>query len=184
MQEKKHRIMDVALELFSKKGYHSVSISRIAREAGISKGNVYNYFESKEKLLESIFYEAWEEVMGCFDPDNDGKLTDEEFQYMIDELFNTLRNNVKYWRFFFKTVMQPSIYDLFYKVFNEKLGPMYQILEEYFRNKGFKHPETEARFLFPALDGISFHYVLFPDEIPLDDLKELLICRYVKKCSY
>jgi len=53
MNEKKLRLMDIGLSLFSEKGYHSTSIQEIATEAGISKGAFYLYYQSKEDFLAS-----------------------------------------------------------------------------------------------------------------------------------
>ena len=47
-EEKRNHIMEVALECFANEGYHSTSISKIAKSAGISKGLIYNYFELNE----------------------------------------------------------------------------------------------------------------------------------------
>ena len=47
-EEKMTLIMDIALEHFANEGYHTTTINHIARHAGISKGLMYNYFESKE----------------------------------------------------------------------------------------------------------------------------------------
>ncbi len=48
------QIMEIALRLFSAKGYHATSIDEIINEAGIVKGTFYLHFESKHNLLESI----------------------------------------------------------------------------------------------------------------------------------
>jgi TetR/AcrR family transcriptional regulator, transcriptional repressor for nem operon len=45
------RIVDSAWELFWLRGYHATSIAEIAQLAGLPKGSIYNYFESKEALL-------------------------------------------------------------------------------------------------------------------------------------
>ena len=50
-KERRKAIMDTSLEVFSEYGYESASISMIAKKVGISKGLMYNYFESKEELL-------------------------------------------------------------------------------------------------------------------------------------
>ena len=50
-EERRKSILEVALSLFANKGYESTSISQLAKEAGISKGLIYTYFESKEALL-------------------------------------------------------------------------------------------------------------------------------------
>jgi len=50
-QRRRHELLDAALELFSTRGYHQVSMDQIAGKAGVSKGTVYWYFDSKDDLL-------------------------------------------------------------------------------------------------------------------------------------
>jgi AcrR family transcriptional regulator len=57
---KKHLIRKLANEVFAEKGYGETTISRIAKKANISKGNIYGYFRNKEKLLFSIPKERME----------------------------------------------------------------------------------------------------------------------------
>ncbi len=54
MNEKKERILSVAVRLFSQKGYYATSIQEIADQSGISKGAFYLHFSSKEELVLSI----------------------------------------------------------------------------------------------------------------------------------
>jgi AcrR family transcriptional regulator len=56
-ESRRKQIMDAALELFASKGYSNCSISQLAAQAGISKGLMYNYFDSKEALLMAIIEE-------------------------------------------------------------------------------------------------------------------------------
>lgn len=52
---KKNEIREIALNLFRNHTYDSVSVNRIAKEAGISKNTFYYYFSSKEKLIMEVF---------------------------------------------------------------------------------------------------------------------------------
>ncbi|MDQ3374401.1 MAG: TetR/AcrR family transcriptional regulator [Acidobacteriota bacterium] len=54
IEERKTVIEDAAKELLIKQGFHATSMRDIARRASISLGNVYNYFETKEAIFESI----------------------------------------------------------------------------------------------------------------------------------
>lgn len=50
-------ILDAALKVFSLKGFASTKLDEVAREAGVSKGTVYLYFESKEALFKAVVTE-------------------------------------------------------------------------------------------------------------------------------
>ncbi|WP_347550990.1 TetR/AcrR family transcriptional regulator [Pseudalkalibacillus hwajinpoensis] len=62
MNEKKKLIIEAAMHLFAKKGFHSTSIQEIANESGISKGAVYLHFQSKDDVLYSIFAYHYEKL--------------------------------------------------------------------------------------------------------------------------
>lgn len=50
-QNAKDRILEAALEIFSQKGFHLATTDEIAEMAGVGKGTLYRYFETKEKLF-------------------------------------------------------------------------------------------------------------------------------------
>ena len=52
--EKKEAIMQTALRLFSANGFHKTTIPDIAKQIGMSVGNLYNYFASKDVLAQEI----------------------------------------------------------------------------------------------------------------------------------
>jgi AcrR family transcriptional regulator len=54
-RERQAAIVDAALDLLMEHPYHDISISQIARAAGLAKGTVYLYFETKEELFLSVF---------------------------------------------------------------------------------------------------------------------------------
>lgn len=54
IEEKKVVIEDAAKELFIKQGFHATPMREIARRAEVSLGNLYNYYRTKEEILESI----------------------------------------------------------------------------------------------------------------------------------
>jgi AcrR family transcriptional regulator len=53
-QERKQQIMDAALQVFSREGLHTARMDDIAEEAGLSKGALYWYFNSKDKIIASL----------------------------------------------------------------------------------------------------------------------------------
>lgn len=53
-EAKKERIIEKSMELFEKNGYHATKVEAITKALGISKGNFYTYFNSKEEVLYEI----------------------------------------------------------------------------------------------------------------------------------
>ena len=50
-QSRREHLVDTALELFSREGYHATGIDRILAEAGVAKMTLYNHFKSKDELI-------------------------------------------------------------------------------------------------------------------------------------
>ena len=87
------------MELFAHNGYHSTSISQIAREAGVSKGLLYNYFDSKEALLHDIVMEAVgvaEQMFGQLLSLSDDAA--EQLQKMTEMSFELIKKDIHYWK--------------------------------------------------------------------------------------
>lgn len=55
--DKRHQIMEGARAVFLAQGFDAASMGEIARKAGVSKGTLYVYFDSKEALFQAIVHE-------------------------------------------------------------------------------------------------------------------------------
>ena len=58
-EEKRRLLLDAAVKVFARKGYHAARVGDIAKEAGVAYGLLYHYFRSKDEILETIFRETW-----------------------------------------------------------------------------------------------------------------------------
>jgi TetR/AcrR family fatty acid metabolism transcriptional regulator len=61
--DRRRQILEAAVKVFARKGFHASRVGDIAEEAGIAYGLVYHYFKSKEDLLETIFRTTWTEML-------------------------------------------------------------------------------------------------------------------------
>jgi len=52
-------ILDAAIRVFAREGFHRCRVSDIANEAGVAYGLVYHYFRSKDEVLDTLFTERW-----------------------------------------------------------------------------------------------------------------------------
>jgi TetR/AcrR family fatty acid metabolism transcriptional regulator len=57
--DKRRQILDAAIRVFARQGFHSTRVSDIADEAGVAYGLVYHYFRSKDEVLNELFNERW-----------------------------------------------------------------------------------------------------------------------------
>jgi AcrR family transcriptional regulator len=58
--DKRRQILDAAVRVFARQGFHGCRVSDIADEAGVAYGLVYHYFDSKEEVLDTLFLERWD----------------------------------------------------------------------------------------------------------------------------
>jgi AcrR family transcriptional regulator len=72
------RILDVALDLFRRKGFEQTTMRGIATEAGVSLGSAYYYFESKEDLVMAFYEQAIEAMAPRMEAAMDGTKSFEE----------------------------------------------------------------------------------------------------------
>src|SRR5882757_6005630 len=53
--DKRERILQAAVKVFARSGFHATRVSEVAKAAGVADGTIYLYFDSKESLLVSLF---------------------------------------------------------------------------------------------------------------------------------
>jgi TetR/AcrR family transcriptional regulator, fatty acid metabolism regulator protein len=58
--DKRRMILDAAVRVFARQGFHHCRVSDVADEAGVAYGLVYHYFNSKEEILNTLFLERWQ----------------------------------------------------------------------------------------------------------------------------
>jgi AcrR family transcriptional regulator len=181
--EKKTLIMDVALEHFAGEGYYLTTINHIAKHAGISKGLMYNYFESKEALLLEIIHRSIKEAYSYFDINNDGFLTEEEFEFFVRRISLMYREKKAFWQLFVQLLMQKEVRETFTKFFlespssektliNVKPGllvtDVMNIITDYFiRKKERKGPDYDAlldlNMFIITIKGFAITYIYLDD---------------------
>ncbi len=57
--DKRRAILDAAVKVFARQGFHACRVADVADEAGVAYGLVYHYFASKDEILDTLFLERW-----------------------------------------------------------------------------------------------------------------------------
>lgn len=87
---KRERILDAAIEVFCVSGYEAASMADVAAKAGVGKGTIYLYFDSKESLFEEAYKLCYEQRgLAC------GAHVD-EVSGALDKLCQRLRNGTRW----------------------------------------------------------------------------------------
>lgn len=179
-EEKKRLIMNTALDLFANEGYHTTSISKIAQHAGISKGLLYNYFKSKEDLLESIIYDIMDKVMDMLNPNHDNVIEDHEAENFFNKFFKVLTENPKEWKLFYQLSVQKDVMDfLMTENMGSKMLKNQQLILNYFKACNFKDPEMAILLFSSVFKGFTFMYVFAPEMFSKE-----LVEKFVEKLKH
>jgi len=174
-QEKTKLILDTALELFAKKGFHQTSISDITRKAGISKGLLYNYFGSKDEVLRSIIQTGYNSAYDNLDLNGDHTLAKEEFVHFLRITFSSVRENPKFWKLYSALVMQPGIQDLMMTKYSGKAQDIQKLLLDFIKISGSIAPENDLIAISSLIKGAHLILITAPDFFPMGQFEETII---------
>lgn len=192
-------IINAALRLFAQKGYNATSITAIAREADIAKGLLYNYFDSKEHLLEEVIIEGFRSCMPPLD-DVETKNTSPKqiFRKMLETIRDSFKANPEFWQLYARMFIQMSQNDRVEKLFLKYTQAYFQQIRKLLAGLDIENPDIETWKLGAQLDGVLLHYVLIQGkskknspktpvpgeeswpEYPLDEVIEGIIHQYTE----
>lgn len=98
--EKEKSIKEAVIKLILKEGFHGTSISKIAKEAGVSPATVYVYFDNKEIMLQDIYREYSEEIfyylINKIQRDMDGQ---EIIEILVRSYYTYIQENAEIYNF-------------------------------------------------------------------------------------
>ncbi len=180
-QKSKAKIMETALELFAKNGFHNTSISKIAKAAGVSKGLMYNYYESKEALLDVILFGVADEKKAAAQSISMNEIPPKKrLEMMIEGTFGMIQSNVNHWKLMMSLSLQDEISERIDEKFavqrNEGMTQFIQLFEE----MEVEEPLLEAYFFGSAITGCLMQYVNLKENYPLEEMKNYLINKFCK----
>jgi AcrR family transcriptional regulator len=81
--DKRRVILEAAVRVFARQGFHTCRVSDIADEAGVAYGLVYHYFSSKEEILDTVFLDRWDVMLAAIAEADRSDSTPREKLYAI-----------------------------------------------------------------------------------------------------
>ena len=178
--ERREAILQAALRVFAEEGYHSASISKVSKAAGVSKGLMYNYFESKEELLKIL-------IGSLLDEENDRAMevlrkpmSDETMTELIRMGAEILKKNPMQWKLYLSMSNQPEVVEIIKERFSPDQVLWLNKLIEYFTSKGVEDPMNEVQFFASTMLGMKISYLNDPVNFPIDEIEKRIIKLFIK----
>ena len=165
------RIRQSALELFSEKGYKNTSVAEIAKRAGISKGLIYNYYESKEDVLKGV-------IEGFRSMKNDIMREGLTFEKILDQFFLMIEHQIGFVKMMMSFSVDVSEIPIVEEFVHEKAEEGIRMYTPLMTELGFEDPEGEAWFLSTLLQGTAILTIVSHDDYPLEKMKKKIYQRY------
>ncbi len=176
-EKSKEKILSAALQLFANKGYEATSIESISKKAGISKGLIYNYYESKKSILLAIFNAAMKmgedmvlSKMNIKDPNLRKKA-------IIEMTFDMMEQQPEYLKLLTVITLQPGVMSET-KEFTKNAYKKSQEWATVITGKGKKEGFIESLIIGALMDGIVLNYIMYGSKYPLSALKKQIIKDY------
>jgi TetR/AcrR family fatty acid metabolism transcriptional regulator len=92
--DKRRLILDAAIRVFARQGFHATRVSDIADEAGVAYGLVYHYFKSKDEVLNELFIERWSLLLVAIEEaDKTGASPREKLAAVATFIFDSYRHD-------------------------------------------------------------------------------------------
>jgi TetR/AcrR family fatty acid metabolism transcriptional regulator len=86
--DKYHRILEAAVKVFARQGFHQCTVAQIAKEAGVADGTIYLYFKNKDDILVQFFSYRTKQVFNQFQGEVDRATGS------LDKLRNLIRRHL------------------------------------------------------------------------------------------
>ncbi len=177
-QKSRRAILRTALKLFVRKGYARTTTADIAAGAGMSKGLIYNYFTSKEQILESLVADRLRAAiprLTAYDEDVDPRTQLEELIHQWIRLMKTDPNLLR-------LGLQLHTIDEFRRLADRRGRDLYEIfaagVTKIFERLGSAAPDVDTMLFFSMFDGIGLNYTAAPKVFPIDDMEQRLVAMY------
>jgi TetR/AcrR family transcriptional regulator, acrAB operon repressor len=109
LEKNQVHIEDAALRVFTRQGFHGTSVREIAAEAGVSLGNLYNYYKTKEDIFVSLlkrFDQRMARIMATRLAPLIGSLDSDNLQKLSGVVREIVRDHPDYWRLMYIDVVE------------------------------------------------------------------------------
>jgi AcrR family transcriptional regulator len=176
--DKKEQIVQVAAQLFAKKGFENTPLSLVCDTAKVSKGLIFHHFKSKNDLLRAIFSNTTQLIVEMNRPEPDLQHPHESLVRLIESFFTQLQADKLFFQLNLNMILQPSTRIVLHDLIQERSSFLLHSIRHIFDAIDKKNAMIMSYSFVAELDGIALNYLCIFEEYPLTSLKTHLIQRY------
>jgi TetR/AcrR family transcriptional regulator, fatty acid metabolism regulator protein len=162
--DRRRQILDAAVKVFARSGFHGARVGDVAEEAGVAYGLVYHYFKSKEQLLETIFRDTWTQMLARVrEVEGSGVDASEQVRQVTALLLRTWRRDPDLVRVLVREVTRSPHVQQEIEEITEGMKALERIIERGQETGEFRSqidPRLGAVVFYGALDEILTGWVL------------------------
>ena len=168
-----------AMELFATDGFPGTSVNAIAKKAGVSKGLIYNYFESKEDIVKGLINMMLQMADDIMDnaAEQKAETPKQELKNLIDVFFDTIEQQMEMMRWILPLAFQVSKFSFVNDMVKGKIESTIGVMQNIFERLDYDNPEQEAWFLGALMDGLGMDVAILPD-YEIDKMHKYLYVKY------
>jgi AcrR family transcriptional regulator len=153
--DKRRVILDAAVRVFARQGFHACRVSDIADEAGVAYGLVYHYFASKDEVLDTLFLERWNVMLELIrDVDSQPLPVREKLGAITSFIVDSYRHDPDVMKVIIVEVTRAA--NSFGQTHLAQIREAYELIGDIVtkaQEEGVFKPEIEARFAAMAFYG-------------------------------
>ncbi len=174
----KINILQVAMKMFAKNGYHKTSTAEICKKAKISSGLLFYHFGTKRELLDATIDLILLKVDLIIN--QKPSLTPrEELENIIDVFFKSLKDERPFWDLYMALLYQPDTKELILNKVLEHSKNFRRKVYELMKEMGYKNPNSES-FEFEIFRvGVFASYLSNHNEILLKKASNIMKTKYI-----
>jgi AcrR family transcriptional regulator len=186
--DRRRQILDAAVRVFARQGFHACRVSDIADEAGVAYGLVYHYFRSKEEVLDTLFTERWDILLQVIrDTDADEGSARDKLRTIAAFILDSYRHNPDLMKVIVVEVTRAA--NSFGLTHAERIREAYTLIGEVVakaQEEGTFRADVTPRFAALAFYGIIEQvltgWIFDPDAVPeaeIEEAKDLVVAAIV-----
>jgi TetR/AcrR family fatty acid metabolism transcriptional regulator len=154
--DKRRLILDAAVRVFARQGFHTCRVSDIADEAGVAYGLVYHYFSSKDQILDTLFLERWDVMLAAIaEADASARSPREKLAAIAGFIIESYRHDPELMKVIIVEVTRAA--NTFGRTHLEKIRDAYRgiaAIVERAQREGVFRPEVTPEFAALAFYGL------------------------------